>query len=170
MDYYNGKEFEISSYFKTIWDNIASIGWYIIGIMICIWYASPSIQERYASWKLRKEEEEYAAKYHKNTDLLQERISSMEASRQKMQQEYYKKCMLVQQEGTERRKTTRGTLGLSLDSNVLGQRLEKKNNDLPPSTGKKNNSLREEYNPLMGDSSRSYRPPKRSCCGKGSCG
>lgn len=26
------------------------------------------------------------------------------------------------------------------------------------------------YNPLMGDSSRRYRPPKRSCCGKGGCG
>jgi len=27
-----------------------------------------------------------------------------------------------------------------------------------------------EYNPLMGDSSRGYRPPKRSCCKKGGCG
>lgn len=27
-----------------------------------------------------------------------------------------------------------------------------------------------EYNPLMGDGSRGYRPPKRTCCGKGGCG
>ena len=27
-----------------------------------------------------------------------------------------------------------------------------------------------EYNPLMGDSTRGYRPPKRSCCKKGGCG
>lgn len=27
-----------------------------------------------------------------------------------------------------------------------------------------------EYNPLMGDGSRGYRPPKRSCCKKGGCG
>lgn len=26
------------------------------------------------------------------------------------------------------------------------------------------------YNPLMGDNARRYRPPKRSCCGKGGCG
>lgn len=91
----------------------------------------------------------------------------------------------------QRRKTTGGTLGLSLEGNVLCQRLEKKNNDLPPPTGKKSNSLREgkyrkhmsaysellhlstvtEYNPLMGDSVRRYRPPKRSCCGgKRMCG
>ena len=40
MDYFVGEIFEIP-YFKTVWSTIASVGWYIIGITICIWWASP---------------------------------------------------------------------------------------------------------------------------------
>ncbi|XP_071875010.1 uncharacterized protein isoform X2 [Bombus fervidus] len=168
MDYFVGEIFEIP-YFKTVWTTIASVGWYIIGITICIWWASPYILEKYANWKLRKNEQEYAAKYHKNPDLLRERLSGLEASRQKMQEEYYQKCMLAEQERTEKG-NAKGIAKLILDNNVIGDRLGKKDNDSPPSTEKKHKSIREEYNPLMGDGSRGYRPPKRTCCGKGSCG
>ncbi|XP_033204787.2 uncharacterized protein LOC117165509 isoform X2 [Bombus vancouverensis nearcticus] len=197
MDYFVGEIFEIS-YFKTgmyiceidmkhnldqqvqislltmyiflqIWSTIASVGWYIIGITICIWWASPYILEKYANWKLRKNEQEYAAKYHKNPDLLQERLIGLEASRQKMQEEYYQKCMLAEEERTEKG-NAKGIPKLILDNNVIGDRPGKKNNDSPPFTEKKHKSIREGYNPLMGDGSRGYRPPKRTCCGKGSCG
>lgn len=34
-------------------------------------------------------------------DLLRERLIGLEASRQKMQEEYYQKCMLAEEERTE---------------------------------------------------------------------
>ncbi|XP_006624847.1 uncharacterized protein LOC102672681 [Apis dorsata] len=170
MDYSNGNEFEIS-YFRTIWSAIASIGWYLIAIGISFWLASPYIREKYLNWKLRRDELEYAAKYRKNPDLLQARLLGLEASRQRMQEEYYQKCaMLTEEKGKEQKENIKETSKLTLDNNILDFRLRKKNNDLPPFTEKKHKSLREEYNPLMGDGSRGYRPPKRTCCGKGGCG
>ena len=50
----------------TVWNAIASVGWYIIAVVISLWLASPYIREKYTSWKLKKDEQEYAAKYHKS--------------------------------------------------------------------------------------------------------
>ncbi|KAK1127641.1 hypothetical protein K0M31_003141 [Melipona bicolor] len=176
MDY-SGREFGVF-YYRIIWNAIASVGWYIIAVVISFWLASPYIREKYTSWKLKKDEREYAAKYHKNPDLLQKRLSSLEASRQKMQEEYYQKCTLAQQKGTEQKEKAKQTSKLTLnnddddddDDQLLARSNRLGNNDLPPSTEKKHKSIREEYSPLMGDSSRGYRPPKRTCCGKGGCG
>lgn len=109
----------------TVWNAIASVGWYIIAVIILFLLASPYIREKYTSWKLKKDEQEYAAKYHKSKykydkittlhvyymliwfyhnidpDLLQKRLSGLEASRQKMQEEYYQKSILAQQKETE---------------------------------------------------------------------
>ncbi|KAF3423779.1 hypothetical protein E2986_04725 [Frieseomelitta varia] len=172
MDYFVGKEFEVYN-FRIIWNAIASVGWYIIAVVISFWLASPYIREKYTSWKLKKDEQEYAAKYHKNPDLLQKRLSSFEASRQKMQEEYYQKSILAQQKETEQNEKAKQIPKLMLDDNqllVTSNRSGKKDNDLAPFTEKKHKSIREEYNPLMGHSSRGYRPPKRTCCGKGGCG
>ncbi|CAK9796829.1 hypothetical protein ANTPLA_LOCUS971 [Anthophora plagiata] len=166
MDYFFGKQLEIP-HFRTVWTFIASVGWYLVGIMISFWLASPYIRKKYASWKLRKDEQDYAAKYHKNPDLLQERLSALEASRQKMQEEYYKKCTLVQEQKEKMKRSSRPILNNAL----LGHELGSKNDDQSFSTEKKHKSIKAEYNPLMGNSSRGYRPPKRSCCGKGGgCG
>ncbi|XP_017798399.1 PREDICTED: uncharacterized protein LOC108579383 isoform X2 [Habropoda laboriosa] len=168
MDYFVGKLLEIP-YFRTVWTVIASVGWYLIGVVIFFWFASPYIREKYTSWKLRKDEQDYAAKYHKNPDLLQERLSGLEASRQKMQEEYYKKCRVAQEEEQEKQKTIRSSR-LILDNATPGHRLGSKDND-QSFTEKKHKSIKGEYNPLMGNGSRGYRPPKRSCCGKGGgCG
>lgn len=56
----------MSLYIVTVWNAIASVGWYIIAVIISFWLASPYIQEKYTSWKLKKDEQEYAAKYHKS--------------------------------------------------------------------------------------------------------
>lgn len=156
------------SYFRTAWAGIASIGWYMVAILICCWYASPYIQERYRRWKSRIDERDYAAKYHKNPDLLQERLSALEASRQRMQEKYYEKCMLAQQE--EKEKEIKKEAARLIDCTLTGQRLGNCSRDESTFVQKKSKSLRGDYNPLMGDNSRGYRPPKRSRCGKGGCG
>lgn len=171
MDYFPGKEI-VTSYCLTIWSAIASIGWYLIATVTSLWIASPYIRAKYTSWKNRKYEEEYAAKYHKNPDLLllQERLSALEASRQKMQQEYYKRCASVQQEGIEKgnaKKVSRLIVG---DSSVGYKLGGSKGNDQSSLKGNRHGSLKDDYSPLMGDGSRGYRPPKRTCCGKGNCG
>ncbi|XP_053971490.1 uncharacterized protein LOC128872636 [Hylaeus volcanicus] len=168
MDYTDNGQFGMS-YTEWLWSYVASVGWYLIGIAIVIWYASPNIWEKYSNWKLRKDEQEYAAKYHKNPDLLQERLSALEASRQKMQQEYYQKCMLVHPQGGEHEGKQKKQ-SILMDANLAGHKLGNNENTRLPSDKKSHKSLRGEYNPLMGDSSKGYRPPKRSCCSKGSCG
>ncbi|XP_076663250.1 uncharacterized protein LOC143366236 isoform X1 [Andrena cerasifolii] len=168
MDYPDDEEFGIS-YLKTIWTIVISIGWYLIAIAISFWYASPYIWAKYTKWKLRKDDQDYAAKYHKNSDLLQERISALEASRQNMQEEYYRKCMLVREAEAEAEEKRKGASGL-MRANLMGRTLGDDTSDPFGLTEKKAKSTRGEYNPLMGDGSRGYRPPKRTCCGKGGCG
>ncbi|XP_034187046.1 uncharacterized protein LOC117607449 [Osmia lignaria lignaria] len=165
MDYPEG-QYQVS-YFRTMWTAVASMGWYILALAICCWYASPYIRERYTRWKLRKDEEDYAAKFHKNPDLLQDRLSALEASRQRMQEKYYQKC--VQSKEEEREKEIRKEASRLIDSSSTGYRLGSAS-DESTFVQKKSKSLRGDYNPLMGDNSRGYRPPKRSCCGKGGCG
>ncbi|XP_033338643.1 uncharacterized protein LOC117227479 [Megalopta genalis] len=165
MSFTDSEHFEVS-YFTIIWTTIASVGWYIVAILIALWYASPYIREKYIEWKLKKDEQDYAAKYHKNTDLLQQRLSAVEASRQKLHQEYIEKCALAQKDKEEREKSKREA-SKSIDLRGLGQKLGSEADNR--SAENKPASFKKEYNPLMGDSSRRYRPPKRSCCGKGGC-
>ncbi|XP_076754299.1 uncharacterized protein LOC143425432 [Xylocopa sonorina] len=164
MDYFPGKEI-VTSYCLTI-------GWYLIAILISFWFASPYIRAKYTSWKQRKYEEEYAAKHHKNPDLLflQERLSALEASRQKMQEEYYEKCALVQQEGIRKGRAKKVSRLIIGNNSSIGCKLGSKGNDRSSFTGSRHRSLKDDYSPLMGDGSRGYRPPKRTCCGKGNCG
>nr|XP_003700464.1 PREDICTED: uncharacterized protein LOC100880405 isoform X1 [Megachile rotundata] len=156
------------SYFKAVWASIASVGWYIVAIFVCCWYASPYIQEKYRKWKLRIDERDYAAKYHKDPDLLQERLSALEASRQRMQEKYYEKCVLARQE--EKEKEIKREAARLIDNAFAGQRLGNSSRDESTFVQKNKKSLKGDYNPLMGDNSRGYRPPKRTCCGKGGCG
>lgn len=157
-------------YSTLIWRAIASAGWYVVAIGISLWYMSPYISEKYWNWKQRREEQEYAAKYQNDPDLLQQRLSVIEASRQKMQEEYYQKSLIARQEEIERKERKKEALRLIDPALSRGQRLGSDTDDSSNSSQSKTNSARREYNPLMGDSSRGYRPPKRSCCGKGGCG
>ncbi|XP_014608725.1 PREDICTED: uncharacterized protein LOC106789211 [Polistes canadensis] len=158
---------QLDFYFKMAWVYVASVGWYIVALLGVIWYFYPYIQDKYTRWKVKKDEEEYAAKYHKNPDLLQQRLLEMEASRQRMQEEYIKSTLAVKEKEEERMQKKKEDVSNFLDGNILGRGSK---DEASTSRGPKSKSLKPEYNPLMGDSSRGYRPPKRSCCGKGGCG
>ncbi|KAK2584505.1 hypothetical protein KPH14_006878 [Odynerus spinipes] len=150
------------SYFQMAWAYVASIGWYVIALLGIAWYTYPYIQDKYTKWKMKRDEEEYAAKYHKNPDLLQQRLSGLEAARQKMQEEYQKAAIAAKQKEEERKQKKQEEV-----SNLLGgQRC----GEASTSGESKSKSLKPEYKPLMGDSSRGYRPPKHSCCKKSGCG
>lgn len=157
----------LNFYFQMAWAYIASVGWYIVALIGVIWYTYPYIQDKYTNWKIKKDEAEYAAKYHKNSDLLQQRLSAVEASRQKMQEQYLKSTLIAKEKEEERKQKKKEEVNNLLDDDIMSQGSK---DEPSTSKGPKSKALRRGYNPLMGDSSRGYRPPKRSCCGKGGCG
>ncbi|XP_057318503.1 uncharacterized protein LOC130663349 [Microplitis mediator] len=152
------------SYLSMIWGAIASVGWYIIAAIVVSVWASPYIKEKYKSWKQKKDDEEYSAKYHKNPDIFEERTRAIEAARQRMQQQYLERAELAKQQEEEKKRLKQEQVMKLLKDAEGGNRLG--TSDQPSSS---KSSFRDEYNPLMGESSRGYRAPKRSCCGK-KCG
>ncbi|XP_063978896.1 uncharacterized protein LOC135163412 [Diachasmimorpha longicaudata] len=149
-----------TSYLPIIWTAIASIGWYILGAGVALFFASPYIADKYRSWRRRKDEQEYDEKYKKDPDLQEERLRSIEAARQRMQSKYNETV-----EEAERRKEAEKEAKmrelLKHSDEAGGHRLG------GPSTSK---SKYNDYNPLMGDTNRGYKPPKRSACRGGGCG
>ncbi|XP_011310479.1 uncharacterized protein [Fopius arisanus] len=153
-----------TSYLPIVWAAIASVGWYILGVLVALFFASPYIAEKYKSWKNKKDKQEYDSKYKKNPDLQEERLRAIEAARQRMQSKYNETL-----EEAERRKEAEKAEKI--------RELEKFRNSTGPyrlgdtqsgpSTSKPKYN---EYNPLMGDTTRNYKPPKRSACRGGGCG
>ncbi|CAD6237273.1 GSCOCG00002226001-RA-CDS [Cotesia congregata] len=150
------------SYLSMIWEAIASVGWYIVGVVVLSIWMYPYLEEKYKSWKQKKDDEEYSAKYHKNPDVFEERMRAVEAARLRLQQKYLEEAERAKEQEEERKKLKQEQLKKLLNGTEGGNKL---------GTGESSNSsyLRDEYNPLMGESSQGYRAPKRSCCGK-KCG
>ncbi|KAH0953884.1 hypothetical protein HN011_001547 [Eciton burchellii] len=159
------------SYFQTIWAPIASVGWYIVGLAVIAYFAFPHIEEKYKNWRLTRNQQNNAA-LGKKTDQLSQMSASVELARQKMQEAYEKSRVLAQLKEEEEKEKKRQKILKILEKKNVGRKLGSNNSDTneTPSTSTKSKLLKSEYNPLMGDSSRGYRPPKRSCCKKGGCG
>lgn len=154
------------SYFQTIWALIAPVGWYIVGLMIILYYTFPHIEEKYKSLRTRSQQNNAIGK---KTDELPQLSANVELSRQKMQETYNKNCTLAQIKEEEEKEKKRQKILKLLENKNVGTKLGSATDDETPSTSTKS-KLKSEYNPLMGDSNRGYRPPKRSCCKKGGCG
>ena len=54
-------------YIFLVWAVIRSVGWYIVGISVVLIYTWPYIQKKWKSWKKKKDDQEYDAKYHKSS-------------------------------------------------------------------------------------------------------
>ncbi|KYN03255.1 PREDICTED: uncharacterized protein LOC108773588 [Cyphomyrmex costatus] len=155
------------SYLQTIWAPIASVGWYLIGLGIIALYTFPHIQEKFKSWKVARNQRD--AVLGKKTDELPQLSANVELARQKMQEAYDKTRVLALIKEEEEKEKKRQKVLKLLENKNVGTRLGSTTDDETPSTSTKS-KLKSEYNPLMGDSTRGYRPPKRSCCKKGGCG
>ncbi|KYN44760.1 Selenoprotein S, partial [Trachymyrmex septentrionalis] len=159
------------SYFQTIWAPIASVGWYLVGLWIIAFYTFPHIQEKFKSWKVARNQQDVAL--GKKTDELPQLSANVELARQKMQEAYDKSRTLAQIKEEEEKEKKRQKLLKLLENKNVGTKLGSITDDETPSTSTNTDTkskLKSEYNPLMGDSTRGYRPPKRSCCKKGGCG
>lgn len=156
------------SYLQTIWAPIASVGWYLVGLGIVTFYIFSHIQEKYKSWKVARDQRDVAL--GKKTDELPQLSANVELARQKLQDTYNESRALAKiKEEEEKEKKKQKVLKLLEDKNV-GTRLGSTTDHETPSTSTKSKSLKSDYNPLMGDNTRGYRPPKRTCCKKGGCG
>ncbi|KAM0733719.1 Selenoprotein S [Formica fusca] len=159
------------SYFQTVWALIASVGWYIVGLLFILYHTYPYIQEKYKSWRFARNQHDSVA-FDKKTDELPQLSANVELTRQKMQEAYNKNCALAQVKKEEEKEKKRQKVLKFLENKNVGIKLGSAMDDekTTPSTSTKSRLLKSEYSPLMGDNSRGYRPAKRTCCKKGGCG
>ncbi|EFN86212.1 selenoprotein S A [Harpegnathos saltator] len=157
------------SYFQIIWSQIASVGWYIVGVLAITYYMFPHIQEKYENWKLIKNKQNDAA-HCKKTDQMPQVSANVELARQKLQETYNQHCVTAKLKEEEEKEKKRQKVLKLLESKEVGKRLGNASDNSAPSTSSSSKPSKSDYNPLMGDHTRGYRPPKRSCCGKGGCG
>ncbi|XP_026276455.1 selenoprotein S [Frankliniella occidentalis] len=152
----------------------ATYGWYILGSVILGLYVWSKVKPHYEKWRKQKEDDEYAAKVHKNPDLYRARQEAIVAARLRMQEEHDRMAKVKAERAKELEDQKREDW-IARQSGSGGQRLGNQQNisNTEPQPGpskKKSSSFKPEYNPLMGaGSSGGYRPQKRGCPG-GGCG
>ncbi|CAG9857465.1 unnamed protein product [Phyllotreta striolata] len=152
-----------SNIISPVLDIITNYGWYmLISLVITFYLYDKYLRSLVRSYKAEKDEAEYSAKYHKNPDLLSERLRAQEKRTLELQEKYKRDLELFKQKQQEK------------EEKKVNELLDKYNNGgntLGPSTSKRSQSFKPEYNPLMGSgSSSTYKAPKRSACGGGGCG
>ncbi|XP_014487334.1 PREDICTED: selenoprotein S A-like [Dinoponera quadriceps] len=158
-----------SSYFQIIWSPIASVGWYIVGLLAITYYVYPHIQRKYKNWKLVRNQQDDTV-HCKKTDQLSRTSADVELVRQKLQETYNLICAVAKLEEEVEKEKKRQKVIKMLEDKEVGRRLGSASDNEAPSTSSNSKPFKSSYNPLMGDGIRRYRPPKRSCCGKGGCG
>ncbi|KAL1505386.1 hypothetical protein ABEB36_004964 [Hypothenemus hampei] len=122
-----------------------------------------ALANKYDSFVKWRQDREYAAIYHKNPDLLVQKICARQETVQKLQEKYNKDAVEYQAKLKEKRERK---VILEDKFTDAGYKLGQSNNE-----NAKNKSLKSDHFPLMGQgSSSNYRPPKRSKCGGGGCG
>ncbi|KAK9875373.1 hypothetical protein WA026_007769 [Henosepilachna vigintioctopunctata] len=133
-------------------------GWYLlITIVASLYVYNIYLKNRIRDYLKRKSEQEYSAKYHKNSDLLEKRLLAQQAVAEKLQKKYNEDADIYKRKLEERE----------------AQKLENIAKKLEGKGGTKLGAgFKPEYNPLMGaGTSGGYRPPKKGCCKKGGgCG
>ncbi|KAJ8961021.1 hypothetical protein NQ314_006003 [Rhamnusium bicolor] len=151
--------------FGTIVHSIENYGWYMLLFGLVFAYVYQKILKSYIDeYEKRKNEEEYAAKYHKNPDLFVERQIAQQQYAMKLQEKYKSDAEEYKKKLEEKEAKKREEYRLKFEG-IGGEKLGSSSNK------DKSNSFKPEYNPLTGaGSSSNYRPPRRSACSRGGCG
>ncbi|XP_023020902.1 selenoprotein S [Leptinotarsa decemlineata] len=162
-------DIEYPSHFSNVISSAVGIfedyGWYILlSLVLLIYVYQKLLKSAIDEYQEKKDEAEYSAKYHKNPDLLSERLIAQEKRTLKLQEKYNKDAEEYQKKIQEREARKREEI-LEKFGNESGHRLG------PSADDKTKKSFKPEYSPLMGGgSSSNYRPPRRSACSRGGCG
>ncbi|XP_071050396.1 selenoprotein S B-like isoform X2 [Onthophagus taurus] len=129
---------------------LQNYGWFILVGVIIIAYIWTKLQPSIQKFLEKRAEDEYAAKYHKNPDLLVQQLTAQQLRTERLQAQHDK------------------------DAEEFKKKQEKKEamkrEQILNGTGKQKLNVGHGYNPLMGDNTRSYKPVRKSPCGGGGCG
>lgn len=139
---------------STVVEFFENYGWFIFGFGVVVAFSLKKLQPRITAWRKKVEDDEYAAKYHKNPDLIAARLAAQEAHRRKMQEEHDRAAEVNRLKMEEKEKKKREEFLEKQSGSGSGSKL----------------GFKSDYNPLMGDTSRGYRATKKSPCGGGGCG
>jgi len=74
--------------FHAVVDVIQSYGWYMLLSGVVLYYLMSKIWPTIENYWNHRQEQAYIAKYHKNPDLLTERIVAQEKLSRKLQEKY----------------------------------------------------------------------------------
>lgn len=151
---YDGKE---STFYNRIIFIFENYGWYLLATTFLLLYLYQKLQPLICKYIENKKNEAYAAEYHKNPDLFAAKAAAQHDLVLKLQEKYTREASEYQRKKEERESKKREEWLAKQTGHRLGSAKE--------------NTLKSEYNPLMGDtSSRSYKPQRRSPCSGGGCG
>ncbi|KRT78141.1 hypothetical protein AMK59_7322, partial [Oryctes borbonicus] len=154
---------ESYSAFAVLTNILQNYGWYILIVTAVSLYIvslfKPKIK-KYLEWR---SEQEYTAKYHKNPDILTKRLGAQQKRVMLLQEQYQRDSEIHQEKLKEREAKRLDEIAKKYENVTVGERLGSSKDGTTK-------SLKPEYHPLMGDSSRSYRPARKSPCSGGGCG
>ncbi|BES97697.1 Selenoprotein S (SelS) [Nesidiocoris tenuis] len=142
----------------NVFDFLVDYRWYLFGLVLLFGAFRHRIYAYYRQYKRRQDEYEYAAKYHKNSDLGKQRLDAVTMAREKMQRELEAKAAEAER--------------IRLEKKAEAKARQEAGQDGKGGSTSSGSRLRAEHFPLMGHSGGSnYRAPKKSCCKKGGgCG
>ncbi|KAF2893443.1 hypothetical protein ILUMI_12728 [Ignelater luminosus] len=149
----------------SVIDILEHYGWYLLILVCIIIYVYRQMRPSLDKFLKDKADREYSAHYHKNPDIAAARIAAQQTVTQRLQDKY-KQDATEYQRKMEEKDAKKREEWLTRHTAPSGHKLGNGSS----SNKEEQNSLRPEYNPLMGDSSRSYRPQRKSPCSGGGCG
>ncbi|XP_045136799.1 selenoprotein S A-like [Portunus trituberculatus] len=173
----------VTSLVTKVLSFLIGYGWYVVGFMLVGFIAWNHLEPKIKRWLKKREDDQEAAEYHKNPDILLSRHQALDAARQKMQEQYNK----VASDSLEKRKVREEKMREDKIAewermqSGKGNRLKDKSSASVSDTKKTNSSsakdkpaakprMRPEYNPLTGDAGASscrWRPTSRGASGGG---
>ncbi|KAJ8666910.1 hypothetical protein QAD02_008572 [Eretmocerus hayati] len=145
-------------------------GWYMLGAVVFLVYSWPYLQTVFMSWKKKRDDSQYDAKYHKDVDMSSKLLLATQLARERMQEKYLKEREIALQKEQERKEKKREEALRLLNNGESGYRLDGDiSENSEPSSSKSNH--KRGYNHLTGDGlAGRYRAPRRSGCRGGGCG
>lgn len=161
------------NFISNVSELFANYGWYIlIATIILIYIYQNFLKAKLQEYKKAKDEAEYYAKYHKNSDLLVSRLTAQQTAVEKLQEKYKRDAELFKEKEEEKQRKKNEEKLKNFEHKGGGFRLNAQSSTSSDNNDSKNTkSFRPEYNPLMGGgSSSNYRPPRRNPCGGDGCG
>ncbi|KAK8385992.1 hypothetical protein O3P69_010621 [Scylla paramamosain] len=162
---------------------LTAYGWYAVGFLLVGFIAWTRLEPKIKRWLKKREDDQEAAEYHKNPDILLARHQALDVARQRMQEKYNKAAYESLEKKKVREEKMREDKIAEWErmQSGKGHKLKDKSSaSVSDANSTSSNSakdkpatkprMRPEYNPLTGDTGASscrWRPTGRGPSGGG---